>query len=96
MICYRWTKETVHEEDSYHPVTDCGNLIQYFYGSTIQPNYTSKNVQEGELYHFSEKKTYWTEITNYCCQDGYLYVLYERKAIMQIFRPDGNYSSSYA
>ena len=67
-----------------------------FYGSTIQPNYTSKNVQEGELYHFSEKKTYWTEITNYCCQDGYLYVLYERKAIMQIFRPDGNYSSSYA
>ena len=67
-----------------------------FYGSTIQPYKTSNNVQKGELYHFSEKKTYWTEITNYCCQDGYLYVLYERKAIMQVFGPDGNYASSYA
>ncbi len=67
-----------------------------FYFSTIQPAKISSNVEQGTLYHFVDKTNYWSEITDICCQDGFLYVLYQRYAILQIYDPSGNYYSSYA
>ena len=67
-----------------------------FYFSTIQPAKLSKNVDQGTLYYFVDEKNYWSEITDFCCLDGFLYVLYQRYAILQIYDPSGNYYSSYA
>ena len=67
-----------------------------FYFSTIQPPKVKQCVESDSIYRFFDNKQYWTEITNYCCQDRYLYVLYQRKAILQVYDRDGNYESSYA
>ncbi len=67
-----------------------------FYFSTIQPAKISNNVEQGTLYHFVDKTNYKSEITDFCSQDGFLYTLYQRYAVLQIYDPSGNYYSSYA
>lgn len=67
-------------------------LLQW---STKQPSFVSHEVSEGVLYCFEDDTAYLSDLTEFCERDGFLYVLYGRKGILQVYDYDGNYLRSY-
>lgn len=64
--------------------------------SGMQPRKLENEVADGTLFCFYEDKQYWSDLTDFCVKDGYLYVLYGRRGVVKIYDDSGQYQKSYA
>lgn len=53
-------------------------------------------VVDGQLFRFVSNDEYWSDLTDYCAKDGYLFALYDGKGVLKIYDVNGNYKESFA
>ena len=61
-----------------------------------QPRKLRNEVKEGTLFCFFTERQYWCELTDFCVKDGYVYVLFGTKGVLNIYDDNGQYIKSYA
>ena len=71
----------------------CVFLLIY---SDSQPTELRNKVEKGKLYCFINDKQYWSELTDYCVKENYLYMLFGDKGVIKVYNSDGVYQKSYA
>lgn len=63
--------------------------------SRTQPRDLTKRLGKERIHAYNEKRTYFSEISDYAVLEDRLYVLYGRIGVMEVFGTDGSYEKSY-
>ena len=71
-------------------------FMALFYWAHQPSRELKSQMVDGQLFRFVSNDEYWSDLTDYCVKDGYLFALYDGKGVLKIYDVNGNYKESFA